>query len=137
MRKRVLLVSCIMVLLCCFGVTVSVSAATNTTKTTITTLTEKAEGKIYLSWSKKNVDGYQVRWALNSKMTGVKTASFTTTEMYRSGLIGGKTYYFQVRTYKIVNGKKSLLQLECDEIGEFEEAASDNRDFSNNISLRL
>ena len=103
MKKIIPYVSILFLLLC---LSVTVPAATNTTKTTIITLTEKAEGKVYLSWSKKTVDGYQVRWAPNSKMTGAKSASFTETEMYRSGLIGGRTYYFQVRTYKKINGKK-------------------------------
>ena len=39
-------------------------------------------------------------------MSNVKSASTTKTSLSRSGLIGGKTYYFQVRTYNVVNGKK-------------------------------
>ena len=103
MKKRISLISIIIMLLC---LSLSVSAATNTTKTAITTITEKAEGKVYIAWSKKSVDGYQVRWALNDRMTGAKTASITKNNATRSGLIGGRTYYFQVRTYKSDGEKK-------------------------------
>ena len=97
-------IPCGIIMLLCLSL--SVSAATNTTKTAITTITEKAEGKVYIAWSKKSVDGYQVRWALNDRMTGAKTASITKNNATRSGLIGGRTYYFQVRTYKSDGEKK-------------------------------
>ena len=67
---------------------------------------EKGEGKVYIEWDKKNVDGYQVRWSLNKNMVNYKTASTKNSFMYRRGLIGGKTYYFQVRSYKMINQKK-------------------------------
>ena len=69
-----LMVGLLILMMLCLGTNVY-AAAQNTTKTNITKLVEKAEGKIYLTWSKKNVDGYQVRWAPNSKLTGAKTAS--------------------------------------------------------------
>ncbi len=94
-----------MIFLICMGSCVF-AATQNTTKTEISNITEKAEGKVYVAWKKQNVNGYQLRWSLNSSMSGSKTASFTKTNMTRSGLIGGKRYYFQVRTYKIINGKR-------------------------------
>ena len=105
MKKKLSFIILTVLLLLCL--TSTAQAATNTAKTVITTLSEKAEGKVYVAFRKQSVDGYQLRWSLNSDFSKAKTASTKKTTWYRSGLIGGKTYYFQVRTYRIVNGKKA------------------------------
>lgn len=58
----------------------------------------------------KQVTGYEVMYATNSKFTkGKKTVNITsykTTSKKISGLSAKKTYYVKVRTYKTVSGKK-------------------------------
>ena len=79
------------------------------TKAPITGLKEMSMGKVRVQARnlKTQVDGYQFKWSTDSKFeTGVKSASSTKHYHYRSGLAGGKTYYFKARTYKIINGKK-------------------------------
>ena len=108
-KHRHLLIGILFLLLCSLTVSaVTVSAAQkNTTKTKISSLREKSEGKVYIAWDKKSVDGYQVRWALSSDMKNAHAGSTKKTSHYVSGLIGGRTYYFQVRTYKLTSGKKN------------------------------
>ena len=105
MKKKTIIFTFLIMILCMTSTVFG--AAKNTTTTSITSIKEKAEGKVYVVWSKKSVDGYQVRWSLKSDMSNPKSASTTRTYLNRSCLIGGKTYYFQVRTYKLNNGKKS------------------------------
>ena len=78
-------------------------------KAAITGLKEMSIGKLKMQAANKGtqVDGYQFRWSLDSTFkTGVKSASSTKHYFFRSGLVGGKTYYVKARTYKIMNGKK-------------------------------
>ena len=106
--KKKLTLSLILTFLMLYSLAVTISASEmhNTTTTTINMVREIAIGKVQLSWSKKAVDGYQVKWSRYSNMSSGKTASTTKTSWSRSGLAGGKTYYFTVRTYKLNNGKK-------------------------------
>ena len=106
--KKKLTLSLILTFLMLYSLAVTISASEmhNTTTTTINMVRETAIGKVQLSWSKKAVDGYQVKWSRYSNMSSGKTASTTKTSWSRSGLAGGKTYYFTVRTYKLNNGKK-------------------------------
>jgi surface protein len=68
--------------------------------------------RVTLSWKKqtRQVSGYQIQYATDSKFTknkttvlvkGAKKSSKTIT-----GLSGKTTYYFRIRTYKTMNGKK-------------------------------
>ncbi len=72
-------------------------------------------GKLKISWkavkksSSKNVDGYVVyrSTSKNGKYSKVKTISKgSTTSFTDSGLKNGKTYYYKVRAYVNVKGKK-------------------------------
>ena len=81
-----------------------------------TTLTTPSKGRTYITvkWNKqatkmKNypIKGYQVYFATNSTFTkGLKkylVSPYTVTSKKITGLTPGKTYYFKVRTYKVVN----------------------------------
>ena len=78
-------------------------------KAPITGLKEMSIGKLRIQAANKGTqaDGYQFKWALDSSFTtGVKSASSTKHYIFRSGLVGGKTYYVRARTFKTVNGVK-------------------------------
>lgn len=67
--------------------------------------------KIKVSWKKvSGVSGYQIQYAQNNKFTkGKKTVTVkksSTTSKTIKGLKSKKKYYFRVRTYKNINGKK-------------------------------
>jgi hypothetical protein len=74
--------------------------------------TSAKSDRITLTWKKqtKQVTGYQIQYATDSKFTknkttilvkGTKKSSETIT-----GLSGKTKYYFRIRTYKTVDGKK-------------------------------
>jgi surface protein len=88
--------------------------ATYTIKPKATTLTGTSakSDRVTLTWKKqtKQVTGYQIQYATDSKFTknkttvlvkGAKKSSETIT-----GLSGKTKYYFRIRTYKTVDGKK-------------------------------
>ena len=88
------------------------SAVLNTaTRPSQTRLTVKAgTNKAILSWEKvRGANGYEV-YASTSKTTGFKQvkdiASQSTVQYTKTGLKAKKTYYFKVRAYKVVDGKK-------------------------------
>ncbi|HKM28226.1 MAG TPA: fibronectin type III domain-containing protein, partial [Anaerovoracaceae bacterium] len=67
------------------------------------------KGKVTLTWKKTagyKVDGYQILKS-TKKTSGFKTVK--TTKLQKStitkGLTKGKTYYFKVRGYRVVDGK--------------------------------
>lgn len=51
--------------------------------------------------------GYQVQYSTNSKFKSAKKTAFTGISKKVKKLSSGKTYYVRVRTYNIVNGKKT------------------------------
>ena len=63
-----------------------------------------------MTWKKaKNVTGYQIRYSLKKNMKGSKTVTIkkaSTQKKVISKLKSKKTYYFQIRSYKTVNGTK-------------------------------
>lgn len=87
---------------------VSVKAAAPA-PSTITAKKAKA-GVAKITWGKSNgASGYEVYMATsaNGKYTKISTVSKPTTlSCTKSGLTKGKTYYFKVRTYTTVSGKK-------------------------------
>ena len=80
-------------------------------KTTITGTSRKSDS-VTLTWKKqkKEASGYQIQYATDRKFT--KNAKTVTSKGIKksskkiSGLSKKTTYYFRVRTYKTVNGKK-------------------------------
>ncbi len=68
-----------------------------------------AEGQLKVRWgTKKNIDGYQVRYSSKSSMKGSKTKKVKgakTKQIMLKKLAKGKKYYVQVRCYKKVSGK--------------------------------
>ena len=80
-------------------------------KTTITGTSRKSDS-VTLTWKKqkKEVSGYQIQYATDRKFT--KNAKTVTSKGIKksskkiSGLSKKTTYYFRIRTYKTVNGKK-------------------------------
>jgi hypothetical protein len=88
--------------------------ATYTIKPKETTLTGKLAktDRVTLTWKKqtKQVNGYQIQYATNKKFTKNKktitVANAKTSSKTVSGLNSGTTYYFRIRTYKNVDGKK-------------------------------
>ena len=62
-----------------------------------------------IKWKKvTGVTGYEVSYSTASKgkYSIIKTVSANTASLTKSGLKSGKTYYFKVRAYKTLNGKK-------------------------------
>lgn len=87
-----------------------------TTKINIKVSTFKAKNvkgkKVKLTWKKaKNASGYQIMYAMNKKFTkSKKTVNIKkakTTSKLIKNLKKKKTYYFKIRAYKNVSGKKN------------------------------
>lgn len=85
------------------------TASTQCSKPTITVTSPKTK-TTKVSWKKVNgASGYQIYravskngiYSLNKTITNASTLSYTNT-----GLIKGKTYYYKVRAYKLINGIK-------------------------------
>ncbi len=66
--------------------------------------------KAYISWKKiSGASGYEIRRSLNKTGSNAKLITITkgnTTSYTNSKLTSKKTYYYKVRAYRIVNGKK-------------------------------
>lgn len=72
----------------------------------ITSRVSDVKGKATIKWDKvPGADGYAVYYGVNSQ---ARTALASTTKNYviKSKLTSGRRYYFRVRAYKLVNGKK-------------------------------
>lgn len=71
---------------------------------------KSADGKAKLTWKKASgAEGYEIFMAESSggKFSKIKTVTKgTTIGVTKSGLTSGKTYYFKVRSFITVNGKK-------------------------------
>lgn len=84
---------------------------TNTTpETPKIALYSKKSKQIQIKWSKLNLGtGYEVYQSTskNGKYTKIKTVtSYKTTSYTKKSLKSKKTYYYKVRAYKTINGKK-------------------------------
>ena len=95
------------------GVVGAKTAIATATKTAAPKLTAKTagKGKVKLSWGKvAKASGYRIYMSTkkSSGFKAVKTLSAKKTAYTKSGLKSGKTYYFKIRTYKTVDGKKLL-----------------------------
>ncbi|MBQ7739809.1 MAG: InlB B-repeat-containing protein [Eubacterium sp.] len=69
----------------------------------------KAKKAFSAKWVKINgIDGYQIRYSLESNMKSSKTVNVkkSVTSKKVSKLKAKKTYYVQIRAYKTINGKK-------------------------------
>ena len=66
------------------------------------------KGQVTLKWkSLKKAAGYQVRYATSRSFSGaVKKKAGSSKKITLSGLAGGRVWYFQVRSYRIVNGRR-------------------------------
>ena len=84
-------------------------------KTTISSISLTSKGKAKLKWKKQNgVSGYQIYRATSENGTYKKVKTVSSASTVTATLAankGSKPYYFKVRAYKTVNGKK--------EYGEF------------------
>lgn len=85
-----------------------ISSVTKTKATTVklTTTSKKA----VISWSKvSGAQGYEVYMASSKNGTYKKigTKGSSVVKMTKTGLTSGKTYYFKVKSYKLVAGKKA------------------------------
>ncbi len=87
-----------------------VSAAATSPAPTTLTVTKASSGAANIKWTKSTgANGYEVYMAKSK--TGTYTKIYTATKpttfsCKKTGLTGGKTYYFKVRSYVTVNGKK-------------------------------
>lgn len=86
-----------------------VSAKAAPTKTTISSV-KAGKKKATITWKRQSgISGYEVLMS-TKKNSGYKTVKIikkaSTVKYTKTGLKKGKTYYFKVRTYKTVNGKK-------------------------------
>jgi len=64
---------------------------------------------ITIKWSKKSCSGYQIRYSTKNNMKGAKTTSIKNAKTISrkiTKLKSGKEYYVQIRTYRMVSGKK-------------------------------
>ncbi|WP_343339120.1 immunoglobulin-like domain-containing protein [Terrisporobacter petrolearius] len=60
-----------------------------------------------ITWSKvNNVDGYEIYRAISKTGTYSLNKTVTSGSYSNTGLTTGKTYYYKVRAYKVVDGKK-------------------------------
>lgn len=78
-------------------------------KVTLSAVSSEANGQLTVKWKKKaGIDGYQIRYAKKSSMSGSKTQNVKgtgTTQYTIKNLIKGQKYYVQVRGYKKSSGK--------------------------------
>lgn len=70
-----------------------------------------SNNSITIKWTKikKQITGYQIRYSTKKNMKSAKSITIkksTKTKKKIKGLKEGKKYYFQIRTYKTVSGKK-------------------------------
>lgn len=73
------------------------------------TATKLANGKATIKWNKSiGASGYTVFMATSStgKFTSIGSVNSYTLQFTKTGLTPGKTYYFKVCSYTVVNGKK-------------------------------
>lgn len=87
----------------------SVKTATKTSTPKISKITSKSK-KATIKWNKvSGASGYEIYMATskNGKYSKIKTINKSSTVNYtKSSLKKNKTYYFKIRTYKTVDGKK-------------------------------
>jgi lysophospholipase L1-like esterase len=80
-------------------------------KCVVTSLTSPASGKLKLTWKKDSqASGYQILYSNSKSFKNPKIVTVTkntVTSKVFSGLTDGDTYYFRVRSYKTINGKKA------------------------------
>lgn len=85
--------------------------AGNVTSLKLTAKSSAKKGSITVKWTVKGdasaADGYQV-WKSTKQSKGYKKAITTTKKSYKNtkGLKKGTRYYYKVRAYKVVDGKK-------------------------------
>lgn len=77
---------------------------------TIDSVASLKRGAVDLKWNKvSGANGYQIAYADNSKFKSVKKSNISSGNKKSSavtGLKSGKRYYFKVRAYKSISGKK-------------------------------
>ena len=84
-----------------------VAAGTQTVKPSLKVTAGKK--KATLTWKKvSGADGYELQMSTskNGKFSKIKTANAKTVKYTKSKLTKGKKYYFKMRTYRTVGGKK-------------------------------
>ena len=76
-------------------------------KITLNTVTV-GKKNVKISWAKENITGYEIYMGTSAKkMKKIKTITKNSTVSFnKTGLKSRKTYYFKVRAYKTVKGKK-------------------------------
>lgn len=92
-----------------FGSDSSVASAKAAPPQTTVSSIKAVNRKAVITWKKqKNISGYEVYMSTKKKggYRRVKTLAASKTRYVKSGLAKGKTYYFKVRSYKTVKGKK-------------------------------
>ena len=86
-----------------------VKVSTATKPKTPTLKVKAGSKKATLIWSKQTGTGYEIYMSTkkNSSYSKIKTVtSYKTVKYTKTGLKKGKKYYFKIRAYKTVNGKK-------------------------------
>ena len=76
----------------------------------VSDITSPSKGKIRFTWGRVKVcDGYQIQYGTKSDFSGAKSVTVKGQKncvKEFTGLKSGKKYYFRVRAYKVVDGKK-------------------------------
>ena len=89
--------------------TASVKTSTKPSKPKITSLKSNIIKRATIKWNKvSGASGYQIYMATskNGKYKKIATKSASKTSYTKTKLTKNKRYYFKIRAYKIVNGKK-------------------------------
>lgn len=87
-----------------------ITAVTKPSKVNLENISSKKRGEVTLEWKKTSgADGYRIVYADNSKFKSSKKVTVSAGKTVKSSvknLKSGKKYYFKVRAYKSLNGKK-------------------------------
>ena len=91
----------------CVSADAFVTASTKTKAPSIKSLTPKKAKKMLIKWGKvSSASGYEVYMSTKKSSGFKKIYTGAKTSYTKSSLKKGKNYYFKVRTYKTVDGKK-------------------------------
>ena len=111
MKKSRIIIAFILILTLVFTQAAPVYAATTTVKapTLQSVAYDEDDNCVILNWTKvSGVSGYQIYRSENKdgKYKKVGTASSSKTKYVDAGMADGKTYFYKIRAYKTVDGKK-------------------------------
>ena len=112
MKKRISILTCICILISCLGMT-QINASAKSKKVTvpkpiINSINQIDTTTLKIKWSKvNNVSGYQIYYKVSgSSYKRIKTVGKNVRSYTHKNLKTNKKYFYKVRAYKVVKGKK-------------------------------